>query len=137
MIPYTPYVFSISLTTYVLTLIATLVACAVYLALAEAAARRHLGAVTAHHPLTPGVDHVLRGRLMHSRLVKMMRRLHVSPADYLHRVPAEEIRAQVETCTACPHQFLCDAALAVGRTERQDLSFCPNRSALLALTPAA
>lgn len=136
MIPYTPYAFSISITAYVLTLIAALAACAAYLALAEAAARRRLAAVAAHHPLTPGVDHLLRGRLLHSRLVKMMRRLHVSPADYLHRVPAEAMRAQVDLCTACPHQFLCDAALATGGTEGQDLAFCPNRAPLLALARA-
>lgn len=138
MVPYAPYVFTISLTAYVITLIAMLAVSAAYLALAQAADRRRLRTVTAsHHPLTPGVDHVLRGRVMHSRLVKMMRRLDVNPADYLHRVPEGAMRAQIETCTACPHQFLCDEALAAPRNGGQDLSFCPNRAPLLALAPAA
>ena len=82
-------------------------------------------------------DRLLHKRLEHARLGKMLRRMHVSRDVYLQRLHPDTVRAQVERCVACPHQFLCDQALACKPSAPVDLRFCPNRDALRALAPAA
>ena len=142
---YSPYVISISLTPYVLLLELLLAACAAYLLVAIAADRKQMGSipVTGRNPvrnfavvLSPEIR-ALRRRLSHSRMTKMLRRLKVDPAEYLRRTPAAQAQAQLDTCSSCAHQFLCDQALASNRAANVDLSFCPNRASILPLARAA
>ena len=88
-----------------------------------------LGAV--HEPVPAPASHALKRRLKHARMSKMLRRLHVHPSTYLERLGSGVIEEHLETCTACPHQFQCDQALACKRSALVDLSFCPNRAAVL------
>lgn len=80
----------------------------------------------------PPAGHDLKKRLHHARMSKMLRRMGVSPSTYLQRLSAGLVASQLDTCTACPHQFLCDQALrAAAHAPGEDLSFCPNRAAVL------
>jgi len=138
MIPYAPYTISIPLTAWVLTIeFLLLLSVAWWVTDVVVSRRRERAAAVPAHPVANAVEHVLRGRLTHSRLVKMMRRLDVDLATYLQRVPAAQIQAQVDVCAACPHQFLCDEALSAHRADGMDLTFCPHREPLLALARAA
>ena len=129
MMPYTPYAISISLTPYVLLLELVLAACVAYLLVAIASDRKRIRMTAeARRP-----DRLLRKRLTHSRMVKMLRRLNVDPAVYLRRTPADDIESQLDTCSSCAHQLLCDPALASDKSASVDLSFCPNRPSILSL----
>ena len=86
--------------------------------------------------MTTTETRLLHKRLEHARLARMLHRMHVSEDVYLQRLHPDTIKAQVDTCVACPHQFLCDPALACKRSTDVDLSFCPNREAVRALARA-
>ena len=127
MIPYTPYTLAVSFTPYVLMLEVLLAALLAYLLVMIAYERKavHLAAEQR------SADRLLRSRLRHSSMMKLLQRIHVDPAAYLRWTPASEIQAQLDTCSSCTHRSLCDQALACKRAANVDLTFCPNLPLIL------
>ena len=81
--------------------------------------------------MTTAETRLLHKRLEHARLARMLRRMHVSEDVYLQRLHPDTIKAQVDTCVACPHQFktmliavhaVCSTAIKAAATLRRSSS---------------
>lgn len=127
MIPYTPYTLTVSLTPYVLMLEVLLAVLIAYWLAAVASDRKAARLAAAQR----SAGHLLKKRLRHSPMMKLLQRIHVDPAAYLRRTPASKIQVQLDTCSSCAHRSLCDQALACKRAANVDLTFCPNLPLIL------
>jgi hypothetical protein len=61
----------------------------------------------------------------------MLEHLGAGLDDYLAKVPASEIEAQITLCSRCGNTETCDSCLRDGR-EIFDMGFCPNYWSLTA-----
>jgi len=69
-------------------------------------------------------------RMEHLRMEKMLRALGLDLSSYLHNVPASQVLQSAKRCEECSTVDVCDAQLAKGKLETDEIDFCPNQSEL-------
>ena len=81
--------------------------------------------------------HLLRKRLEHLRMGRMLQRHHIAEDRYFRELPLPVIAGQLAACAACSQVLNCSQHLAYARAPGLEPSFCPNCDTVLALSRKA